>query len=164
MLSTMPEALSTTSSGNWPSITSLALSRSGGPKGSVPIEDTGKGFTKGRKSFQEIPSSYCTIFDAAQPYNGGDFLGLLRDLSNDDKHRLLTPVLIRPEVFEPIGGLFRWNQLVDWDHTHAEKHMKIGAEILRAKLVPSPYPETDVEVAGYVTPQVLLPTWGSNGY
>jgi hypothetical protein len=106
-----------------------------------PIEDTGKGFTKRRKSFQEIPSSYWTIFDAAQPYNGGDFLGLLRDLSNDDKHRLLTPVLIRPEVFEPIGGHFRWNQLVDWDHTHAEKHMKIGAEILRAKLVPSPYPK-----------------------
>jgi hypothetical protein len=120
------------------------------------VEDTSKEFTKRRKALQEIPSSYWTIFDAAQPYNGGNFLALLRDLSNDDKHRVLPPILVRPEVFEPIGEPFRWSQLVDFDNTHAEKHLKVGAEIVRMKLNPSPYPKADVEVAGYVTPHVLL--------
>jgi hypothetical protein len=70
---------------------------------------------------------------------------------------VLTSVLVRPEVFEPIGEPFRWNQFVDWNTTHAKKYLKVGAEILRIKFDPSPYPEADVEVAGNVTPHVLLP-------
>lgn len=126
-------------------------------EGTPHIEDTCQGFAKRRGALQEIPSSYWTIFDAAQPYNGGNLLALLRDLSNHDKHRVLTPTLIRPESFEPIGEPVRARQLRGFDNTHAEKNLKVGAEIMRAKLVPSPYPETDVEVAGYIAPYVLLP-------
>ncbi len=125
-----------------------------------PIEDACQGFAKRRKALPEIPSVYWTIFDAAQPYNGGDSLATLRRLSNHDKHRVLTPILIRPETFEPIGEPFRGRQLVDFDNTHAETDLKVGAEIMRVKLDPSPYPEADVEVAGYLTPDVLLPRGG----
>ena len=126
----------------------------------VPIEDRSKGLSEKRNAFRKIPSSHWAIIDAAQPYkrrNKYRILAILRDLSNQDKHRVLTPILIRAETFEPVGEPFRARRIVDWDTSRAKKNLEVGAETMRVKFDPSPYHEAYVDVAGYLTPHVLLP-------
>lgn len=87
----------------------LARLDSGGVKERTqfPIEDTPDGFMGRRQTFLNgINHSHVALIETLQPYKGCHWTQLLRDLSNPDKHRHLTPVrgqtsvVIRPPVEE----------------------------------------------------------------
>jgi hypothetical protein len=124
-----------------------------------PIESTSLGFSEKKIGVPEIPSSTWAIIEQAQPYNGGNFLNLLRVLSEDDKHGVLKPLLLSAK-----GGRIIYTvnlphgTTVEADNTHAEMHLKVGAEVTRIKFTPfPPYDEEKVEVAAHITPYVHLP-------
>jgi hypothetical protein len=124
-----------------------------------PIEDTSLGFSEKQRIAPEIPTAIWTVIEEAQPYNGGDFLNLLRILSDEDKHGVLKPILInsKPYTFT-IDMDVSYPKSFDFDNTHAESYLEVGAEVTRRKFIPfSPDAPQKVEVAAYVTPNVQLP-------
>ena len=60
-----------------------------------PIEDRSERLRKKRETFRKIPSSHWAIIEGAQPYKRRSrkrVLAILRNLSNRDKHQVLTPM------------------------------------------------------------------------
>lgn len=56
-----------------------------------PIDDTPEKFSKHKRSWLKgLNSNHVAAIEKLQPYNGADWARILRDLSNPDKHRLLT--------------------------------------------------------------------------
>ena len=122
-----------------------------------PIADNPTAYqTQAQRYLQEIAPEHQSIIESFQPYHVmdanvqvGDYfhpLALLRDLSNFDKHRLLTPILIPTSGFELegpasmpiIGGMV----LQMFAQTFAEmppvtKAMSPGLELLRSPLLPN---------------------------
>lgn len=90
-------------------------------------------------------------------------LGALRDLSNHDKHRLVTTVGAAPATAH---GVATDASLIIKGHierslsetgTIRTRYAELGAELFRA-VMPDWTGERDVEVAGYVAPQICLET------
>ncbi len=124
-----------------------------------PIESTSLGFSEKKRMAPEIPPSLWAIIEGAQPYNGGDFLNLLRVLSDEDKHGVLKPLLInsKPYTFT-LAMDISYAERFEFDNTHAETQLEVGAEVTRRKFIPfSPDAPRKVEVAAYTTPYVQLP-------
>jgi hypothetical protein len=124
-----------------------------------PIESTSLGFSEKKIGMPEIPSSTWAIIERAQPYNGGNFLNLLRILSDDDKHGVLKPLLMSAKAGRIMYTItIPHGTRIDFDNTYAETYLKVGAEVTRIKFTPfSPYDEEEVEVAAHITPYVQLP-------
>lgn len=58
-----------------------------------PIEDAPQGFSGRAKTYLVgLNQRHITLIEGLQPYKGVDWTRLLRDISNPDKHRQLTPV------------------------------------------------------------------------
>lgn len=121
-----------------------------------PIEDGSQRLAGKRVHFRKIPASHWAVIENAQPYQRMDLpkgraLRALRELSNRDKHRVLNPLLLStqllrftdPATVVPVGDV----QLA--------KRLEVGTEIVRMPL--SADADAEVEVAGYVTPDIRLP-------
>lgn len=117
-----------------------------------PIADTPMHYQEQAKRYlQEIAHEHQSIIESFQPYHPmdanvfvGDYfhpLAMLRDLSNFDKHRLLTPILIPTSGFEledlapmaTIGGLLLQ---IFAGMAPVAKAMSPGLELLRSPLLP----------------------------
>lgn len=137
----------------------------------------------------EIDPAHQALIERRQPYQGlherpdnwsGPYihqLALLRDLSNEDKHRVLPTILLiphrfvhegiglaldlltevlamlagrtpRPDLLEFIGREIQWT-------TEGLDEMKPGAGIYRARLV-GPNVQPHMDMVGYATPNVAL--------
>lgn len=146
----------------------LVINHSGRPKTvkgkqliDFPIKYRRKALTS-TYAFGKVARGDRTILDVAQPYKGTGTpklhgLALIHQLSNRDKHRVLSPILLSTMSFslrdtELEGSGFN---IFSVDFTGVGKNLKIGAEVCRLVL---PQPAKDeVEVAGYSTPNVRLP-------
>jgi hypothetical protein len=139
-----------------------------------PIQDNPPPSNPAPRDFQKTGALYKVrpehraIIRAYQPYDGkyasafpGTYpLARLRDLSNDDKHRIITPVLTLPntfsipdDVFVNLGG-----EIVEWDQVGGgpEWIEKPNAEVMRVKVRPASL-QRNMELAGYLAPLVCLP-------
>jgi len=148
-----------------------------------PISDSEEKFRKKRDRYLGyIAPEHRTIIEGLQPYHGlagrpdswsGPYihqLALLRNLSDTDKHRMLTPILAVPwssEFFSPAGddnlsmiinqGLNQHvKSLMSGQPLHlGGDHLKVGTIILRAT-IPERILEHEVDMAGYVTSMIHL--------
>jgi hypothetical protein len=90
----------------------------------------------------------------------------LQELSNHDKHRVVTPVLVIPHRFtdyrvnfEEAGAeAVEWHSIADWPDWLQEPNL----EIMRVKIRPSSL-QLNMEVAGYVAPHVSFRDYKSDG-
>ena len=75
------------------------------PKGTqFPIESKEEGFKRRRKNFLKgVSLKHIAAIKKLQPFNGCDWTKLLRDVSNPDKHELLTRTG-SPLVISPLPG------------------------------------------------------------
>jgi hypothetical protein len=139
-----------------------------------PICDSAEAFAKaGRRRLVEVNPIHSAIIERLQPYNGINNsesagipfrpLSLLRDLASVDKHRLpIELTAFNIEMFVPIhidfGDILfagKRQQLIDRGVFVNPHPLKLGTEIVRAKF-PMGQVEPDVEVAGYIIPQIAL--------
>jgi hypothetical protein len=146
----------------------LVLDHSGRPKRpdlKIQVEFPIKYRRKALRStytFGKIAGRDRTILDNAQPYKGPGNpklhgLAIIQQLSNRDKHRLLSPILVSTTTFTLVGTELEGNEfsIFSVDFTGVGKNLKIGAEVFRCVLAP---PVKDqVDVAGYSTPHIRLP-------
>jgi hypothetical protein len=132
------------------------------------------------RHLEDIAPEHITIIEGLQPYHGtagrpdswsGPYihqLALLRDLSNADKHHILTPVLAVPwssEFFNITDSLRMvvnqgLNQHVESLTAGQPPHLggdrlEVGTVILRAN-IPGRLLEQEVDMIGYVTPMIHL--------
>jgi len=147
-----------------------------------PIADNEEGFLKQHGRYlRDIAPEHRTIIERLQPYHGlagrpdswsGTYihqLALLRDLSNADKHRMLTPILAVPwsSQFFSLTDSLRTiinqglNQHVESLMSGQTPHLggdrlEVGSVVLRAA-IPGRILEQEVNMAGYVTPMIHLP-------
>jgi len=146
----------------------LVLNHSGRPRGfkqkiniEFPIKYHGKALAS-TYTFSKVAPSDRTILGSAQPYNGAGNpklhgLAIIHQLSNRDKHRVLSPILVSTRTFtlrdtELEGSGF---SIFSVDFTGVGKNLKIGTEVCRMVLPPPA--KDEVDVAGYSTPDVRLP-------
>ncbi len=105
-----------------------------------------------------------------QPYRGVDGwadswqgnyvhpLAFLRDLTDDDKHRVSQPVFLLPQQFDFARFRFldRADGGKDWTVTGIGRPLEVGREVMRARLSDSAEPE--INPAGRCRPQVSFST------
>jgi hypothetical protein len=147
----------------WHHVTTRPLKDGTINKVQFPIVSKGKTFTNRRKErpFNEIPFRSWAILNTAQPYKRRNLVqrifGLegLRELSDHDKHRVLTPFFDWSLRFDFSKGEFR-NRVADVIRVHSGPRLEVGTEVMRVKVYP-PHPEAKVEVAGHLNPSVRLP-------
>lgn len=130
-----------------------------------PIEDGSQGLANKRVHFNKIPQSHWAIIDDAQPYQRPNppnlALGMLRDLSNRDKHQALNPTLLRPQLTHFYDRTLAARATTDFVFPNAGRyalggnHLEIGTEVVRVGLPEEV--DAEVEMAGYIAPDVLLP-------
>lgn len=73
----------------------LAENDSGSPQSGTQflIEDTQQGFTaRSKRYLKGVSDEHIAVLRQFQPYKGCEWTGILRDLSNTDKHRELATV------------------------------------------------------------------------
>lgn len=141
-----------------------------------PIEDKLAVFAKRCKPdgwIGEIAPAHQTIIERYQPYHGLNTpsqqfwtlyvheLALLRDLSNADKHRVLT------EIDLPVTGFHMRVRFApgatgpmehDWRFP-TDYALKVGAQVMRARLISGPNIakiDPHMEMVGHATPDVSI--------
>lgn len=146
-----------------------------------PIADSEEGFERQRDRYlRYIAPEHITIIEGLQLYHrtagrpdgwSGPYihqLALLRDLSNMDKHRMLTPILAVPWMSEffspPVNHIIRTSIIQDVEafivgqalHPETGEHrLEVGIVVFRAT-IPGRILEQEVDMAGYVTPMIHL--------
>jgi hypothetical protein len=139
-----------------------------------PITDDPQAWTAAEhRSKALFRPEHWTFFERFQPYRGvngrfdswqGDYvhpLAFLRDLANDDKHRVSKPIFLLQQQFDfPKGlrvadkdGVFGQK---DWIVIGVGKPLELGLEVMRARLVPPAPPE--INPAGRCRPQITFST------
>jgi hypothetical protein len=144
------------------------------------VEDSPSLFAKRCKlkdQLGEIASVHQAIIERYQPYNGLNSpgsvqlwsryvheLALLRDLSDSDKHRILTTIEL------PTTGFHLYIRVVgtplfDIDHSFPADHaLKLGAQVMRARFTASsdfPEIEPHMQMVGRAVPQIQLAEGGT---
>jgi hypothetical protein len=122
-------------------------------EGNIPPRDFHKS-----DALKDVRPEHREIIEGFQPYNRTDALSILRILSDRDKHRVITPVLMRTQGFTFEGGPFEGVETTGIYLGRAATYLELGAEIMRVKFVVRL--EDEVEMAGYATPRVMLPQGG----
>jgi len=125
-----------------------------------PIEDTSQRLANKRANFSKIPLSQWAVIESAQPYQGphsaGRTFGVLRDLSNRDKHQVLNPPLLTTTAFSLYGNRIPFNRVTRGMRTpKPSERLEVGAEIVRMPFPPDV--DAEVEMAGHGSPDVRLP-------
>jgi hypothetical protein len=136
-----------------------------------PIADTRDTWRKKeRRAKLQFRPEHWSFFERFQPYRGvdgrfdswqGDYvhpLAFLRDLADDDKHRISKPVFLLPQQFDFPKGLRVAGQgfARDWIVTGVGKALELGLEVMRARLISPSEPE--INPAGRCRPQVTFRT------
>ena len=134
-----------------------------------PIEQKRSSVTSSYTYSKVSPADRADI-EWAQPYYAPNFptrfrrvpklhtLATLHRFSNRDKHRVLNPILIRTGNILFHGTPFEGVAPADIKATRLDKSLKVGTEVAQG-LYPS-HVDDEVEVAGYVTPDIRLPQGG----
>lgn len=136
-----------------------------------PIADSASKWKKAeyRTGVQFRPEHW-DFLEHFQPYRGVDGwadswqgnyvhpLAFLRDLSDDDKHRVSQPVFLLPQQFDFAKFRFveREDAAKDWIISGIGKPLELGLEVMRARLAGSAQPE--INPAGSCRPQVAFST------
>jgi hypothetical protein len=110
-------------------------------------------------ALKDVLALHRAIIESLQPYRRRepkrDGLAILRVLSDRDKHRVITPVLVSTPGLHFEEGAAESVEIDAFDFTHATEHLEVGAEIGRAP--PSPLADPHVEMTGSATPKVCFP-------
>ncbi|MHB8733151.1 MAG: hypothetical protein ACYDAB_15360 [bacterium] len=110
----------------------------------------------------EIHPDHRAIIQRFQPYKGidGKLLGLLNVLANEDKHRLVIPILIRPANIDKGIGIAQ--HLLDTGKFGSAfgvalmaNPVVLGAEVIRAKVSKRVF-EADVEMYATFSPTIAF--------
>jgi hypothetical protein len=144
-----------------------------------PIEDDPKTFKTRCGKLQdhgawlaEIDPAHRAVIEEFQPYRGwaspsqrwfacdGHELALLRDLSNIDKHRMLTTILVPTTLFE-FHVRFPWTERgPDHDLSFPIDHtFNVGAKVMRARLIEGgtiEKIEPNMDMVGHARPEISL--------
>jgi hypothetical protein len=141
----------------------------------LPICDTEGDWNNAGRARALLVPEHCGLIKTLQPYQAEDPyadswhgpyvhpLRLLRDLSNDDKHRDTAPVLLMPtqfqfrrvDVAQRPSDWFPDQTENDWEVLNPGQEMTVGLEVLRMRLVGDVEPE--IHDAARAFPQVALP-------
>ncbi|MFC1874982.1 hypothetical protein ACFLY3_02360 [Chloroflexota bacterium] len=152
---------------------------------SPSVSDPQKEFMrKSKRHLKYVDPTHVATIERLQPYHGlagrpdgwsGDYihqLDLLRNLSDKDKHRMLTPILTLPSRSEFISGAGGVGDIVTQCIVHNASslmagnlpgdspRLEEGAVILSSPITQCPI-SIDVDVAGYVTPSINLSEGGA---
>ncbi len=107
-------------------------------------------------ALKDVLPPHRAIIESLQPYRRSeperDALAILRILSDRDKHRVITPVLVSTGALQFEEGA---TEGVKFEFGHASEHLEVGAEIARAPL--SSLADPHVEMTGNATPEVRFP-------
>lgn len=140
-----------------------------------PIEDSSDMFKKRCTDvgpggwLAEVHPSDWAVIEEFQPYGSykeGQLMALIRDLSNADKHRLLIDLTVPARHFEDasvILGMF-FEHAMRQSRQGANRFrpemdaIEAGAELFGA-VIPN-YPETNMDVAGYIVPIAVFREFG----
>lgn len=144
----------------------LALENHGGkrPPGyhriQFPIIDRAAGFKERFPSLRVAPE-HETVLARFQPYRGGHgkHLARLRDLSNEDKHQVITPLVLLPQEYAPLW-LQQYGKVTGTTIPERSGRLRVGSTILRVGLKPHRGVEPLGVVAGTLKPTVALGRWG----
>lgn len=140
-----------------------------------PIRDTPVTFADVRRVRTQLAPEHWQFLERFQPYHGVDGrsdswhgrykhqLSLLRDLSNDDKHRLTQLTLLVPsQVWFPnfrisrntktFSGLGEFGQS-DFEFVGAGQNARLGLEVIRLRLIDAP---KHIFPAGIVRPRLAM--------
>lgn len=144
-----------------------------------PIADTPDDFAKQRRHYlRHIDHAHRTVFESFQPYDSRTRSGLadtytgpwihplrlLRDLSNEDKHRVIITAAFNPGSYSSRGttgtgalvGLLTIMDRLDGRVFTPAERLELGAILERGRAAGNVRPP-DVEVDGDMTPAVCLP-------
>ena len=135
------------------------------PEVKFPIESTQKRFSDIGVHVRKIPGAQWAVIRKAQPYyrpysRPNLALDALRELSNRDKHRTLTPILFRTSEFSLVPPLrdakpFKIKTIQKFSLRNS---LQVGTEILDIDFPPDV--ESYVEMAGHTTARIELPHGG----
>jgi hypothetical protein len=107
-------------------------------------------------ALKDVIPAHRAIIESLQPYRRREpkrgALTILRILSDRDKHRVITPVLVSTGALQFEKGTVDG---FEFDFGHAAEHLEVGTEIARAPLPPLADPH--VEMTGSATPEVSFP-------
>jgi hypothetical protein len=108
------------------------------------------------KALKDVLPPHRAIIESLQPYRRSkpkrDALAILGILSNRDKHRVISPVLVSTGALHFEEGA---TEGLEFDFSHAAEHLEVGAEITRAPAPPLADPH--MQVTGSATPKVRFP-------
>jgi hypothetical protein len=146
------------------------------PRGvKFPISDTSAEWANQSRAWKAFNPAHRTFIESFQPYHGtngradswyGPYahqLTLLRDLSNDDKHRDSWPVFLACSQVTLRASLFpadRTERFAAYDRMDNKfiglgEPMEVGLEVMQVRLFDGA--QTEIKDAGRVVPQVALP-------
>ncbi len=136
-----------------------------------PIADSPSTWKKAeQRTGVQFRPEHWDFIEHFQPYRGVDGwadswqgnyvhpLAFLRDLTDEDKHRVSQPVFLMPQQFDFARFHFveRRDGTKDWIVTGIGKPLELGLEVMRARLTGSAQPE--INPAGSCRPQVTFST------
>jgi hypothetical protein len=140
-----------------------------------PIRDTAAAFGEARRVRAQLAVAHWQFIESVQPYHGVDGrsdswhgpynhqLALLRDLSNDDKHRLTRVTLLMPsqvwfpnfriaKIANTVPGFGEFTRS-DFEFVAAGQSIALGLEVIRLRLVDA----TDqISPAGILRPRLAM--------
>lgn len=128
---------------------------------------------KAAGALKDVLPEHRALIYAHQPYGASHdpyvgfthYLLRLRELTNHDKHRVITPVLVLPDRYEIDRNLFgdAGGEIVE--STYADDSsawlLEREAEIMRVKVRPASL-QMNMEVAGYLRPNVCFRYFAPN--
>jgi hypothetical protein len=132
-------------------------------RGSDPADRTAFPLNRTRQNFEskrtteilkDLHPDHRAVIEKCQPYRGGDYarLGLLRDLSNTDKHREVNTALVASDdlafTFKPLRDCRLGRQGLEFEMI-AGYPVEIGTEVARVPIdITGDEPDVDVETEG----------------
>jgi len=124
------------------------------PSGNIVPEEFAKG-----DALKDVLPSHRAKIEGLQPYHAPDpaedFLAILRDLSDTDKHRVVNEVLVFTRNFTLTGGAFDSIPATGVKAFGKQHYLKVGTEVAHAAFPRDP--DNEVEVAGYAALEIALP-------
>lgn len=109
----------------------------------------------------QVAAEHEPILARFQPYRGGHgkHLARLRDLSNEDKHQVLTPLVLLPQDYAPLW-LQDFGKVTGTTVPERSGRLRLGSTVLRVALKPQRGTQPQPVVAGTLKPTVALKHWG----
>ncbi len=125
-----------------------------------PIADTVSDLTRrDRETLNRLGDAERAFIERHQPYNGGNALAILRDISNEDKHRQFVPVFIETQFTHHVRPIQDCTDPEWFDLPDGQSTLVPGAVLGRLRVrVTGPNPK--VEMQHTHRPDIALEEWG----